>query len=546
MLPQLMNTETLRLYKSRVARFLILGCAVVVFAAVRATGQGQIIPAQKPSIITPQPQSTPTQPNRQHVATLRSTDSSAGSRLALTSDQSLRDYEAYRRGDRFYVRIPAADIGRLETVRGKAFTDVQAQRTGDTTLVSLQLQPGATAHVEQQSNRLDIVIALPGATGTSEPPGINPSATSASSTLPNVSNRRNRLIARAPQNVLPSVTPKPTPIAGASARPSPTASQTTSATPKAVPATSPVAVNQSTNPNQTQPNQNGWARFKERVHYWILLAQLNPIPISLGVAILLLLMGLLFYWRRADDHGETVEESKPKSEAPIDAIPSAPSPGPLVPSAGEKVSSVATTEPIANGAVAASTRQVLIDRVAVEAKKVLAGDDYDRAVIGSTDAVTRKLVAAELLAALVGKNADRRQRARAAFMDHGYFDDATRDLRIAESSNERAAAARRLSFVRNREATPHLIGALSDSSPDVRRAAVEALMDLRDPGAIPSLNSLMQTEADQRVPRNLIKQAIDACATSTVSEKSIHQQVAGPVIAESTSRPNIEREVFEL
>ena len=100
-------------------------------------------------------------------------------------------------------------------------------------------------------------------------------------------------------------------------------------------------------------------------------------------------------------------------------------------------------------------------------------------------------------------------------MKHGYFDDATRDLRIAESDNERAAAARRLSFVHDREATPHLIGALGDPSPDVRRTAVEALMDLRDPAAIGPLNSLMQSETDRKVPRTLIRQAVEACATSS-------------------------------
>lgn len=556
MLPQLMNTETLRFCKSRVAAFVTSGCAVLVFAALQVAGQSQIIPPQTQTIITAQPQPTPVEPKRQHVANLRSTDSAGGSRVALTSDQSLRDYEAYRREDRFYVRIPAADIRRVETVRGKAFTDVRAQRTGDTTLVSFRLQPGATAHVEQRSNRLDIVIALPGAT-VAAPPKINTtgasnSAPSASSTVKE-SNRRNPLIAREPQNLLSSMAAKATPTPGASPRPSPTAYPTPSATPKGLPVTSPVAANQSANPNQSQLTQSGWANFKERVHYWILLAQLNPIPVSMAVAILLLLIGLFFYLRRGPTaRGAQVDESKPKSAATVatvaGATPAATAEG-AVSSPNEKIpASPVAEERVANEPVAASARQVLIDRVAVEARKVLAGEDYDRAVIGSNDAVTRKLVAAELLAALVGKNADRRKRARAAFTDHGYFDDATRDLRVAKSSNERAAAARRLSFVRNHEATPHLVVALGDSSADVRRAAVEALMDLRDAAAIPSLNSLMQSETDQRVPRNLIKLAIDTCATSAPSEKSIGQggHVTGPVIAESAYRPDTEREVFEL
>jgi len=152
-----------------------------------------------------------------------------------------------------------------------------------------------------------------------------------------------------------------------------------------------------------------------------------------------------------------------------------------------------------------------------------------------------------LLTGLVGRDAVRRERAREAFMKHGFFDDATRDLRVAESANERAAAARRLSFVHDREATPHLIGALHDASPDVRRAAVEALMDLRDPSAIGPLNNLMQTESDRKVPRTLIKHAIDACATS--APESAPPGVSGFVPAatpESSVPVEHEREVIEL
>jgi hypothetical protein len=194
-------------------------------------------------------------------------------------------------------------------------------------------------------------------------------------------------------------------------------------------------------------------------------------------------------------------------------------------------------------------RRQRITRVAEEIKKVMAGGDYDESVIGSDDRDTRQLVGAELLAALVGRNLPRRQRARAAFMKHGYFDDATHDLRTAESPNERAAAARRLSFVHEGEATPHLIGALDDPSPDVRRAAVEALMDLRDPAAIGPLNSLMQTENDRKVPRTLIKHAIDACATGTPAEYSapLSSPVASQELPERSSLPvDSEREVIEL
>ena len=178
----------------------------------------------------------------------------------------------------------------------------------------------------------------------------------------------------------------------------------------------------------------------------------------------------------------------------------------------------------------------------------MAGEAYDPGLIGSDDRETRQLVGAELLSALVGRNLQRRDRARAAFMNHGYFDDATRDLRIADAPVERAAAARRLSFVHDREATPHLIAALDDSAPEVRRTAVEALMDLRDPAAIGPLNSLMQTETDRKVPRTLIKHAIDACATTAPAESSAPADIsaATPASQLSANPTEPEREVIEL
>jgi len=213
---------------------------------------------------------------------------------------------------------------------------------------------------------------------------------------------------------------------------------------------------------------------------------------------------------------------------------------------------ISTPTPVAVAVAAAAAaaddgRRERVSRVADEAKKVFSGDTYDESLIGSDDKETRRLVGAELLSALVGRNPERRERARAAFMKHGYFDDATRDLRVAESDNERAAAARRLSFVHDREATPHLVGALGDSSPDVRRASVEALMDLRDPAAIGPLNALMQSETDRKVPRPLIKHAIEACAT-TSEDTSVPVSDASSAPLPPTTPPSLEtdREVIEI
>jgi len=240
---------------------------------------------------------------------------------------------------------------------------------------------------------------------------------------------------------------------------------------------------------------------------------------------------------------------------PAEVSPAAPNAGIVKPAVvAATAAKIAATDTAVSPAVsdesAASThRPEGSERVSDELKKLMAGGDYDENVLASDDRETRQLVGAELLSALVGRNLQRRERARTAFMRHGYFDDATRDLRIADSPNERAAAARRLSFVHDREATPHLTAALDDSSPDVRRAAVEALMDLRDPAAIAPLNSLMQNENDRRVPRSLIKHAIESCATRTADESTPTPSVSS--MPPTTSAPvsaalETEREVIEI
>ncbi len=562
------------------------------------------------------------QAKRPHVATLRANDSPDGSRVALTSDQSLNNYEAYRRGDRFYVRIPAADVPRAEATRGRGFADVKAQRSGDSTVVSFRLQPGATAHVEQRSNRLEVVFTVPAASGTGSNAGrettrprsnsesessrkskankqnsSNSTSALKSSTTPanrnaNLPGSRNPALsntnsassdntklaskgaatiaspadAGSKPGATPSASPKASPAAKAAATPAQKASSVGTTLP----------ANQSGPPVQTQSRGTFLVQMKERINYWILLAQLNPIPVAIGAGVLLLLIGLFLSQRRrarairrprpsrtesrktkpASDAAASVQpatESKSESVASTSVPVAAVAAGVAVAAASSKEESakaeVATPEVPAAPMPVDDARRERIARVAEKVKNVMAGGEYDQSVIGSDDRETRQLVGAELLAALVGRNVPRRERARAAFMKHGYFDDATHDLRIAESSNERAAAARRLSFVHDREATPHLIGALDDPAPDVRRAAVEALMDLRDPAAIGPLNSLMQTEDDRKVPRTLIKLAIDACATSTPAEDAAPAPASIPpaAIPEPSSLPvDSEREVIEI
>jgi hypothetical protein len=585
-----------------------LSSTVLRFGTVLALSVALV--AAQSRIIRPSAQTNSAAPvKRSPVATLRASDSPDGSRVALSSDQSLTNYEAYRRGDRFYVRIPAADMPRAEATRGRGFADVRAQRTGDSTVVSFRLQPGTTAHVEQRSNRLEVVFTVPGgntsastARDTTRPPA---NTNSASNQKANVNNQKaanpttglidstspanrnaNLPATRGPvssnTNSANAVSPPIASAATAGAKPGakPTATPKVAgpvkpgATPAQKPTSASAPAYHPTPPAQAQTRGSFWSQAKERANYWILLAQLNPVPVAIGAGVLLLIIALLILQRRrsrgtrrrnrADsmktkrevDTAASIQpddarkaESWVKSSVPLEAVGA----GLAVAAAGSKEVSEAPRETRAEvpapPAPVDGARRERVTRVSEGVKNALTGGEYDESVIGSDDRETRRLVGGELLAALVGRNVPRRERALAAFMKHGYFDDATRDLRIAESANERAAAARRLSFVHDREATPHLIGALDDSAPDVRRAAVEALMDLRDPLAIGPLNSLLQTENDRKVPRTLIKHAIDACATGTSADEALlpESNIAPAAISEASSLPaDSEREVIEI
>jgi hypothetical protein len=106
-----------------------------------------------------------------------------GSRVTVLADAPLNDYEAFRRGDRFYVKIPLADfMTAWPHFRADGFESVQVQKAGDSLIVSFKLQPGATARVNQYGNRLDVVFSAPirssynlpaisGSTSTSGTPG---------------------------------------------------------------------------------------------------------------------------------------------------------------------------------------------------------------------------------------------------------------------------------------------------------------------------------------------------------------------------------------
>jgi hypothetical protein len=98
--------------------------------------------------------------NNKRITAIQLGGAAEGSRVTVVSDSPLVDYEAFRRGDRFYVKIPTADLNAAAPhFRADGFEDVQVQKVGDSQIVSFKLQPGATARVDQRGNRLDVVFS---------------------------------------------------------------------------------------------------------------------------------------------------------------------------------------------------------------------------------------------------------------------------------------------------------------------------------------------------------------------------------------------------
>lgn len=142
---------------------------------------------------------------RKHVTSLQLGQAAEGARVTIISDEALNDYEAFRRGDHFYVRIPEAAFAFSQpTFHGGGFDDVQVQKVGDSVVVSFKLQPGASARVDEHSNRLDVIFTAPNrsqrATFAS-----NPSSTGVNRTS---QNQRNQERQRAVAGPAPSDSPQ--------------------------------------------------------------------------------------------------------------------------------------------------------------------------------------------------------------------------------------------------------------------------------------------------------------------------------------------------
>jgi hypothetical protein len=542
-------------------------------------------------------------PQKKSITPLRVVDTPEGSRVTITSDAPLNDYSAYRSGNRFFLVIPQADnVPRLlSTLRGRGFDDVQVQKRGVDVIISFRLQPGVTARVDQKFNRLEIVFTAPGTTsaGTTridiKPPLIPPGNTN--TVNQNITGNQNGSIAP-PTNdnaTTAAVTPAggrrggrrnrgsgyggyevneypdipvatddattqtetATPSPGASVTPSPGTSP--SVAPSGTPveqiaqtqtAPPPPQTAVTTTSNQPAPESRTLGATLKQNWLLVLLA-----------ALVLLIIGWVLTTRSRGGRRESaatatattaIKEKSALKDAPATRAEAAVSPAaaaavvaPVVAAAAVEKSSAtkrtaATDEEEVESKQLAPVADVDVERANAQINNLLVGEKYDEAVVGTSDAGTRQLIAAGLLAALAGRNEERRERAREAFIKHDYFDEATRDLRTADASAERASAARSLGLARDVAATPHLVAALEDSSPEVRRAAVEALADLRDPEALAPLRSLLEREKDRKVPRGLIRRAIEASTPAEVVEQETPTLESEPVVAEAVVAPPVE------
>jgi hypothetical protein len=513
-------------------------CLIVV-AAVALSWHGALPAANAQANRNSKP--LPSASAQKRAATLRASDSAEGSRVSISAEASLDEYEAYRRGDRFYVKLPSTDVSQAQAnLKARGFQDVTVQKNGANTVLSFHLQPGTTARVDQKGNHLDVVFTAPG--GFQSPLG-----------GPSGSNSANSVPAATPNNVVPS------PTKGQSAAGSTTTGQLPNSAGNSPASTPSPARPLATPASASQDTGDSWlgsGDWRSRSNHLALMARLNWIPIAIGVLVALLLIAVLLSRRAKARHRRDIVSLPRKLKKKEDAATS-PSRAPSaarteqlseitpVKAAAPEASSLKSDVPaVIPTAEVAPRQRIDVAGAQAEASSMLTGSKHQTPATVDTSA--REVIATELLSALAGRNPERRDRAREAFIQSGYFDDATRDLRVAEAPAERASAARKLALVRDLEATPHLIAALDDEAAEVRRSAVEALADLRDPVAIPPLNELLRTERDRKLPQSVIRHAIESCATAEHPTPPILnlQEFSPPNIPSAPIEPD--REVIEI
>lgn len=473
---------------------------------------------------------------RPDIAKLQASDSPEGSRVALIAGQSLNDYEAYRRGDRFYVRIPAADVPHAEDLRARAFTDVKVEQTADATFVIFHLWPGVTARVEQWGRKLEIVftVSRPRFAGSTPvgPAGIRKNRRSTSiptdskrdlnagtirskTTIPTskVANSARRAANQVSEDHRTSTIVLPAaPRARASSETEPSSVKSSQTSQLAVSSLVPEPETRSPAAAATAPASraeiSSWDNLKRHARYWVRITQLNPVPVGVGVAILLLFLGFVFLQRRGTRRSlcvgsltqsylpEGLGKSRPAFET-ADFAQCAP--------AAETPQTESNSRGRAFGAP--GTGQV-IDKLVL--------DNAHRAdVMDSRSPEDRKAIEASLINLITADiEPEDRRRARAALEEYGFVARHCATLLTGRDGWERASAARTLAQIGSQSSLPFLIEALHDDDSIVRNQAVASLASLKDPAAIGALLEAARTHPD--VPASLLSETLSACSVDSL------------------------------
>lgn len=458
------------------------------------------------------------------VTTMRADNDSQGSKVTVLSDKTLSDYEAYRRGDRFYVKVPSARLqGGKPNLRGKGFDDVTVQRLGGDVILSFRLQPGTAAKVNQRTNGLDVIFSTSGASqAASNPPAQVPGTSGA----------------QAPATEVAEPT-RPSDSLGSGA-----ASGAAQATPTALtPVQDPVSQKSVSpqvpvTPEDEKVAGEGSDSSKNRVNNAAIetatpstLSGSNAQPPSaverdspttgadkrgvfngswsgrlIVLSTLLVLVGLALLIarrrrRKQQDLSDNAISILPSSSNTQAVVP--PEVSPEVPKNHSDSSSLSLL------------RSAGID---LELNKMLAGHEYDAVLIDVADPATRQAIAEQLLATLSGPAVEQHKAARRAFFSYGYFGELVAQLRSSDDAELRAIAATKLGCVGDSQVTSHLIEALNDSAPEVRRAVVESLRRLADPDLMASLSDLLSRERNRQLSSSLIKEAIQASGSRTAGK----------------------------
>lgn len=535
------------------------------------------------------------------ITAVRLGTATEGSRVSIHSDSGLNDYEAFRRGDRFFVKIPSASfLSSQPLFRGAGFQEILVQEIGDTVVISFWLQPGASANVEQRGTKLDVVFSVFAGVATRN------------ATAPTSGEERQRWIGPvggqtaevSRQGLVSAIEPAVNDVrprldrAGAAAEvTTPTAKSTdtevrstehvstrTEQSPAidsqeiagqvGVPTAQSPTGARSTSPaqdsNSSSDNRSNWERRRDVTIQWVK----NNWVISGSISFLLMTFAVWLAAHRrspadrlktakasneplqpidgttSDRYAESVSlfnEDMP-TDAPVSMqditdesiteIPSSASPDitqNTLPTAPTVESVSFFSEATALNSEQLFTNVSKNDQLDAELQRLFAGEDYDSTLIGTRDLVLRKEVVAALLAAIASHDVRQHQPARQAFIDHGYLDEVTAELRTAESAADRAAAARKLGVIGSLQANQSLLAGLSDSAPEVRLASVEALGKVGDRSALPALNDLLVLETSELVPEHVIRQAINSITLnetrSSVPERPTLRVVENPKLS---------------